>query len=180
MTAVQTFSPDAIGISVLNDEDIKNQQSLVAAFYESVEHVKTLLTSGNVIIHVPVSQGKDSTVVELIVMEAYRQCVAEGSIEPQRPLFLSTVDTLNESIPMKMYPQYCKSRIDRYAEENNINLFYDFVTPGLNDEYFIKYNGGQKLVPNATRRGDCTIFLKLIPSERHVKTLLKRFADEPT
>jgi 3'-phosphoadenosine 5'-phosphosulfate sulfotransferase (PAPS reductase)/FAD synthetase len=180
MTTVQTFTPGAIGISVLNDEDIKNQQSLVAAFYESVEHVKTLLTSGNVIIHVPVSQGKDSTVVELIVMEAYRQCIAEGSIEPQRPLFLSTVDTLNESIPMKMYPQYCKSRIDRYAEENNINLFYDFVVPGLNDEYFIKYNGGQKLVPNATRRGDCTIFLKLTPSERHVKTLLKRFADEPS
>ncbi|MEG3765028.1 hypothetical protein [Alteromonas sp. 14N.309.X.WAT.G.H12] len=180
MAAVQTFSPGLIGVSVLNDEDIKNQQSLVAAFNEAVEHVKTLLTSGNVIIHVPVSQGKDSTVVELIVMEAYRQCVAEGSIESQRPLFLSTVDTLNESIPMKMYPQYCKSRIDLYAEENNINLFYDFVTPSLNDEYFIKYNGGQKLVPNATRRGDCTIFLKLTPSERHVKTLLKRFAEEPT
>lgn len=179
MTAAQMFNPATFSMTLLNDEAITAQQALVAAFYESVEHVKTLLRSGNVIIHVPVSQGKDSTIVELIVMEAYRQLRAEGAIESTRPLFLSTVDTLNESIPMKMYPAYCKAKIDQYATEHGINLFYDFVSPGLNDEYFIKYNGGQKLVPNATRRGDCTIFLKLTPSERHVRTLLQRFADNP-
>lgn len=181
MSAAQIFNPSAVlNISVLDAEDLRNQQLLIAACHEVIEHIKTLLRSGNVIIHVPVSQGKDSTIVEILTIEAYRQCVAAGEIEPTRPLFLSTVDTLNESIPMKMYPQYCKSQVDKYAAAHQINLYYDFVTPGLNDEYFIKYNGGQKLVPNATRRGDCTIFLKLIPSERHVRTLLKRFADEPS
>lgn len=177
--AVSIFNPATINVAVLDEQELREQQSLIAAFYEAVEHIKTILRSGNVIVHVPVSQGKDSTVVELAAMEAYRQCVADGTIEASRPMFLSTVDTLNESIPMKMYPAYCKVKIDRYAAANSINLYYDFVTPGLNDEYFIKYNGGQKLVPNATRRGDCTIFLKLTPSERHVRTLLKRFADEP-
>ena len=93
-------------------------------------------------------------------MESYRQLIVEGKIEPERPLILSTVDTLNEAIPMKMYTRYCKKRVEKYAKECNINLYYDIVTPSINDEYFVKFTGGQKLIPNASRRGDCSIILK--------------------
>lgn len=113
-------------------------------------------------------------------MESYRQLIVEGKIEPERPLILSTVDTLNEAIPMKMYTRYCKKRVEKYAKECNINLYYDIVTPSINDEYFVKFTGGQKLIPNASRRGDCSIILKVSPSERYVKTQLERFKLDPS
>ena len=174
---VQQFSP--IIQHVLSDRDIAEQQSLIRDFFDVVATFRALLESGTVILHGPVSQGKDSTIVELAMLEAYRQCVEAGTIEPQRPMILSTVDTLNESIPMKMYPKYCQRRVVKYAQECGINLYYDTVTPGLNDEYFVKFTGGQKLIPNASRRGDCSIILKVQPSERYVKTQRHRFKNDP-
>jgi 3'-phosphoadenosine 5'-phosphosulfate sulfotransferase (PAPS reductase)/FAD synthetase len=170
---VNTFIPVTTGL--LSEEDIATQEGLVAAFFDGVDEIKSIVTSGRVIAHGPVSQGKDSTVVELMLIEAYRQLVESSEIEPNRPLIISTVDTLNEAIPMKMYTQYCKRRVEDYARSQGVNLFYDIVTPSLNDEYFIKYTGGQKLIPNASRRGDCSIILKVDPSEKYVKTQLDRF-----
>lgn len=170
---VKVFTPDTFG--VLDDEQIQYQQLLIRTFESTVEEIKTLLVEKKIIAHVPVSQGKDSTVVEIIVIEAYRRAIAEGVIESDRPLILSTVDTLNESIPMKMYPTFAKRRIEAYAKEQGINMYYDMVTPGLNDEYFVKFTGGQKLVPNASRRGDCSIILKVEPSESYVRTMRERF-----
>jgi 3'-phosphoadenosine 5'-phosphosulfate sulfotransferase (PAPS reductase)/FAD synthetase len=172
---VSLFSP-ATSVGLLNDEDIQAQVALVDAYYDSVAQVRLLVESDDqVVAHGPVSQGKDSTVVELVLLEAYRQAIEAGTIEASRPLILSTVDTLNEAIPMKMYTRYCKRRVEEYAARHNINLFYDIVTPGLNDEYFVRFVGGQKLIPNATRSGDCSIILKLDPSHRYVRTQLNRF-----
>lgn len=174
---VQQYSP--VIHHILSDKDIADQQSLIRDFFDVVATFRALLESGTVILHGPVSQGKDSTIVELAMLEAYRQCVEAGTIESQRPMILSTVDTLNESIPMKMYPKYCQRRVIKYAQECGINLYYDTVTPGLNDEYFVKFTGGQKLIPNASRRGDCSIILKVQPSERYVKTQRNRFKNDP-
>lgn len=176
------MSVNIFDIDTLSTEEMAYQQGLVADFNARVAEIKKLLVSKvggqMVILHGPVSQGKDSTLTELILLEAYRQAIAEGLIESSRPLLLSTVDTLNESIPMVMYPRYCKKRVEAYAKECGINLYYDIVTPGLNDEYFVKFTGGQKLVPNATRRGDCSIILKVTPSERYVSGQLDRFAGD--
>lgn len=157
-------------------EDEKLLLEVSSMFIDGVLELKTFLTDG-AILHIPVSQGKDSTIVELMALEAYKQCIEERSIEKTRPLILSTVDTGGEAIPMKMYVSYARKRIFNYAKQHNINLFYDIVMPAINDEYFVKFTGGQKLIPNATRRGDCSIILKVDPSERYVKNIIKQFTD---
>lgn len=164
--------------ALLSEDDIKYQEDLISEYKLLVLNIRKIIESSRVIAHGPVSQGKDSTVVEIALMDAYSQSIAEGKIEPERPLILSTVDTLNEAIPMKMYTRYCKNRVEHFAKKKGINLYYDIVTPSLNDEYFVKFTGGQKLIPNASRRGDCSIILKVDPSERYVKTQLDRFVQD--
>lgn len=168
--AVQTFS-----LGDLNDE-LTQEQSLIDMFYEGVKEIRTLIESPKKhIMHFAVSQGSDSTVIELMGLEAYRQSIAENKIEAQRPLILSTVDTLAEMLPMNFYPRYAKSRIESYAKQVGINLYYDMITPPLNDQYFIKFAGGSKLIPNASRRGDCSIILKVLPNEKYIKGLKAKF-----
>lgn len=163
-----------------NEHEREQQAEIVENFEAIVKEMRSILdSSSEIIFHVPTSNGKDSSLVTLACLEAYRQSIQVGAVESSRPLILSTVDTLAESLPMIMYVHYCKKRIEDYASKHGINLYYDIVTPPLNDEYFVKYCGGQKLVPNPTRRGDCSIILKVTPSEKYVKQILSRFESSP-
>lgn len=163
-------------IEQLKQSEDQSLSTVLDMFQAGVTDLRALIESEVVILHLPVSQGKDSTIVELMGLEAYRQSIEAGTIEAGRPLILSTVDTGGEALPMKMYVRYCRTRLQNYAKAHGINLHYDIVKPPMNDEYFVKFTGGQKLIPVATRHGDCSIILKVDPSERHVKTMLKRFS----
>ncbi|MFY0667743.1 MAG: hypothetical protein JXQ95_06910 [Alteromonas stellipolaris] len=158
--------------------DTDNKASVQRMFDEGVTALMRLLVERKTILHVPVSQGKDSTVVELMALEAYRRLIAQGDIERSHPLVFTTVDTYAESIPMRFYVRYCHRRVVAYAKTCGINLTYDIVGPSLNDQYFVKYLGAQKLIPNATRRGDCSIILKVSPSERHLTNLFAQYRKE--
>ena len=179
MNAIKNIEPGSTieVFNVLTQSDNFALQSVVDAFHEGVYELRVLIDTG-AILHVPTSQGKDSTVVTLMALEAYRQSIAEGAIESTRPLILSTVDTLGESLPMQFYVRYAKKRVDAYAQSCGIEGFrYDIVSPPLNNQYFVKFVGGQKLIPNsAGRHGDCSIILKVDPSERYVKNLMKELA----
>lgn len=183
MNAAVMVTPEQIidimnvsSIAELEQNEDLSLRDIMDMFRVGVAELRTLIESELVVLHLPVSQGKDSTIVELMGIEAYRQAREAGTIEAERPLILSTVDTGGEVIPMKMYVRYCRTRLLAYAKQHGINLHYDIVRPSINDEYFVKFAGGQKLIPLATRHGDCSIILKVDPSERHVKTLLKRFS----
>ncbi|WP_240224631.1 phosphoadenosine phosphosulfate reductase family protein [Rheinheimera hassiensis] len=153
-------------------------KTVAEKFHGGVSELKTLVRDGNAILFCPTSMGKDSTIVTLMALEAYKQLIAEGSIPATHPLIMSTVDTGGEAIPMKMYVSYARKRVLAYAQSHGINLIYDIVRPPVNDEYFVKFVGGQKLIPNATRHGDCSVILKVDPSARYVKNLLKRLQEK--
>lgn len=182
MNAAVTFNPskriDVLDLDGLAYEEQAKLQTVVELFHKGVAELRTLIESGS-ILFCPVSQGKDSTICELMALEAYKQAIEAGTIESQRPLILTTVDTLGEAIPMTMYVRYARARLIKYAKQIGINIFYDLVKPTLNNEYFIKFTGGQKLIPNATRRGDCSVILKVDPSERYVKNLIRKFKNDP-
>lgn len=164
-----------IDITLIDDLLLQDNEALLSVaemFHNGVSELKTLVRDGNAILFCPTSMGKDSTVTSLMALEAYRQLIIEGAIKSNHPLIMSTVDTGGEAIPMKMYVAYAKKRVLDYAQSHSINLIYDIVRPPLNDEYFVKFNGGQKLIPNATRHGDCSVILKVDPSARYVKNLL--------
>lgn len=176
-SAVNLFKPEIVPINVLNinEQELQEQQRLsdiVKDFFDGVAEIRLLIKTIKAIIHCPVSQGKDSTIVELMAMEAYRQAREAGEIAENHPLILSTVDTAGEAIPMKMYVRYARKRILAYAKQHGINMIYDIVTPPVYDEYFVRFSGAQKLIPNATRNGDCSVILKITPSERYVKRVL--------
>jgi 3'-phosphoadenosine 5'-phosphosulfate sulfotransferase (PAPS reductase)/FAD synthetase len=179
MSLVELHNPNTM-IDVLTINHFPNLETeqltdVVELFHHGVLELRSILETTNSILHCPVSQGKDSTIVELMALEAYKQSIHAGRIEPNRPLILATVDTGGEAIPMKMYVAYAKKRILSYAKSLGINLIYDIVRPPLGDEYFVRFTGG-KLVPNATRHGDCSIILKVDPSESYLKTKIKEYA----
>ncbi|WP_076415101.1 hypothetical protein [Shewanella sp. UCD-KL12] len=151
MTAAITFNPseiiDVLDLNGLAYEEQAKLQTVVDLFHKGVAELRTLIEAGS-ILFCPVSQGKDSTICELMALEAYKQALEAGTIESQRPLILTTVNTLGEAIPMTMYVSYARKRLIKYAQENGISLYYDIVKPPMNDEYFIKFTGGQKLIPN--------------------------------
>lgn len=176
-STVNLFKPEIVPINVLNinEQELQEHQRLsdiVKDFFDGVAEIRLLIKTIKAIIHCPVSQGKDSTIVELMAMEAYRQAREAGEIAENHPLILSTVDTAGEAIPMKMYVRYARKRILAYAKKHGINMIYDIVTPPVYDEYFVRFAGAQKLIPNATRNGDCSVILKITPSERYVRRVL--------
>lgn len=151
-------------------------ETVIDKFTIMVEEKVALLTSEHQpILLDPLSFGKDSTVVALASLEAYRRCIEEGSIEPERPLIMSTGNPMAEALPMEMYPQYAAPRLIAYAKAKGINLYHDFVKPTFYEEYANRYLTAQKMLGNVTRASDCTVILKVVPTERYVKNLLKRF-----
>lgn len=177
MTAITAIQPD-LSIEIfeaLSQSQNIELQAVVDDFHAGVAELRTLIEDG-AIIHCPTSQGKDSTVVELMAIEAYRQAVAAGTITSKHPLILSTVDTGGEQPAMKFYVQYAKRRIEAYAKACGINLRYDIVMPPVNDQFYIKWIGSQKLIPNASRHGDCSIILKVDPSHLYVKRLVQELS----
>ena len=153
----------------------KHELSVVhAKFYAGVEELKMLLQDG-AIIFVPTSFGKDSTVTLLMALEAYRQMIQCGEIESDRPLISSTVNTGMEAIPMVMYQSYSRKRLIGYAQQHGINLKHEIITPTINDHYFVRWAGGQKLIANSARSGDCSVILKIKPSEKYVRSVIDAF-----
>jgi 3'-phosphoadenosine 5'-phosphosulfate sulfotransferase (PAPS reductase)/FAD synthetase len=169
---------DVLNLLSVTANETNQLAEVVDLFHFGVAELRTIIESSNCILHCPVSQGKDSTIVELMAIEAYKQSIQTGQVESSRPLILATVDTGGEAIPMKMYVAYAKKRIISYAQSLGINIIYDIVRPPINDEYFVKYVGGQKLIPNSTRHGDCSIILKVDPSERYVKNQVRTYATQ--
>ena len=179
MGAVNIFNPlntiDVTDILSLNTQENERLKDVLDLFNAGVKEVRELIETTKSIAVVKCSMGKDSTVTLLMVTEAYRQSIAENKIEKERPLLVSTVNTLGEIIAMNMFVAYCRKRLLKYGKDAGINISHEIVTPTLQDEFFVKYAGAQKFVSNSTRSGDCTIQLKLNPSENYVKKTLHGF-----
>lgn len=179
MGAVNIFNPantiDVTDIMSLNTQENERLKDVLDLFNTGVKEVRELIETTNSIAVVKCSMGKDSTVTLLMVTEAYRQSIAENKIEQDRPLLVSTVNTLGEIIAMNMFVSYCQKRLLKYGQDAGINIRHEIVTPPLHEEFFVKYAGAQKFVSNSTRSGDCTIQLKLTPSENYVKKTLHEF-----
>ncbi|MEZ8735774.1 MULTISPECIES: hypothetical protein [unclassified Vibrio] len=149
---------------------------IIDRFNDTVRETRSLIEADEkYICHEGLSMGKDSTLVALCLIEAYKQSIAEGKIEPSRPLMISTVNPGAEALPMQMYSEYAAPFLKAYAKECGINLFYDGVAPDFHEEYANRYLSAQKVIQNASMSGDCTVILKLIPSEKYIKTMLNRF-----
>lgn len=118
MNAITTIKEQAQGIEIfdaLSQSENLDLHAVVRDFHDGVAELRQLIETG-AILHCPTSQGKDSTIVSLMAIEAYRQAISEGAIENTRPLILSTVDTGAEALPMKMYVRYCFKRVKAYAK----------------------------------------------------------------
>lgn len=179
MGAVNIFNPantiDVTDITSVNTQENERLKHVLDLFNAGVKEVRELIETTNSIAVIKSSMGKDSTVTLLMVIEAYRQSIAENKIEKERPLLVSTVNTLGEIFAMNMFVAYCRKRLLKYGKDAGINISHEIVTPTLQDEFFVKYAGAQKFVSNSTRAGDCTIQLKLNPSENYVKKTLHGF-----
>ncbi|HCG6653590.1 TPA: hypothetical protein NJ217_003680 [Vibrio parahaemolyticus] len=164
--------------NLIENELVALHESVSFKFNAVVEEFITILRSSDSLVFVPCSMGKDSSTVLNAASEAYRVCIQNGWIEKNRPLIVSTVDTLSESLPMVMYTRWVKSKFIDYAKDNDINVYYDIVTPSFHEEYANKYLTSNKLIPNAQRNSDCSSILKIVPSERYLKNLLDRFKSD--
>lgn len=172
-----TQSIDVFFFDTLVQDELTHLKSVASDFEAGVCDLRTLLEEENAILHCATSMGKDSSVVTLMAVEAYRQSIQAGTIEAERPLILSTINTGGEAIPMVFFVNYAKKRLEAYAKEHGINLIYDIVQPPIHDQFYVKYASASKLIANPTRHGDCSIILKLDPSQRYLRSMLSKMAD---
>jgi len=153
-------------------------QKVYEEFECAVTDTVTLLEhESNPILSLKTSLGKDSSITLLIALEAYVRFIAKHPAHKNRLLSISTVNTQIESIPMNLYVGYTKNKIVHYAKMKGINIQYDLVSPKLENEFFIKYASGDKLLNNGTRSGDCTNILKLDPMKESMDLLRHRIGD---
>lgn len=166
-------SHQIVDIFQFDAQDHDNLKIVYDQFNHGVSALRTLIEGEPVVLHCGLS-GKDSSVVVLMAVEAYRQSILAGLVEHERLLLLVTVDTGAEAIPIRMYVNFVRKRLLDYGKQIGVNLSYDIIQPPINDQYFIKYTGGQKLLPSVTRHQDCSIILKVDPSERYIKKAIKK------
>ncbi|WP_035477971.1 hypothetical protein [Aliagarivorans taiwanensis] len=129
------------------------------------------------VLFIPLSYGKDSTLVKMAATEAMRRTIEAGKVEPERPILINTVDTCGETIPMQMYPEFAARHLEAHLTSLKLNALVHVSRPTINDEYFIRFVGGQKLIPLPIRRADCAVILKVDTAERflqQIHTLLPR------
>lgn len=131
-----------VDIFQFDAQDQENLKVVYEQFNQGVSALRTLIESEPVVLHCGLS-GKDSSVVVLMAVEAYRQSIQAGLVEPSRPLLVVTVDTGAEAIALKMYVHYVRKRLLEFGKQIGINLCYDIIQPPINDQYFIKYTGGK-------------------------------------
>lgn len=145
----------------------QNNSHLTRLFNQKVDFVKSLLKSESTpVLFIASSNGKDSTTIVHIALEAQRQCIAEGSIPQNHPICISTIDTGVEQLPMQVFSNYAIGKIKAYAERHGINLLYDSAKPHILDEFAIKYVGAQSMLVNPTRNANCTDYFKITPSKK--------------
>ncbi|MFM2668525.1 phosphoadenosine phosphosulfate reductase family protein [Vibrio mediterranei] len=159
--------------------EYKEQATLVELYDEALEEVSVIVEDERKpICHVPCSFGKDSLLCLLLCIMAYAQLIRTGRIEKERPLIVSTVNTGVESIPMVMMTRYSAPRVVSFAKKLGVNLQFSLLKPRFTDEFFIRWASAQKMIPNPTKSGDCSVILKVDTSERHLRNLSKELAEQ--
>jgi len=160
--------------NAVQQEDVSMKTSIYNDFTRVVSDIRVLIESNHQpIVSCKASLGKDSLIVVIASIAAYKASIEAGKIEASRPLLITTVSTLVESIVMDMFVRYTKKSIESYCCENNINLTYNLVEPDLNSEYFIKWASNDKMINNPLKSGDCTNILKLDPALKNLAILRK-------
>lgn len=182
MNIQEAINNAKLGVNIINvateiDIELREIQANIVSKYTSVvEDLKAILTlPEKPILHAANSNGKDSTLVLLAALEAYRQCISEGRIESTRPFIVTTIDTLVESMPMVFLTRYVKPLIQQYAVKHGIALDYQILSPELKDQFFMRWFGASKLISNATRASDCTTILKTDVANKYLKSIQQRF-----
>jgi 3'-phosphoadenosine 5'-phosphosulfate sulfotransferase (PAPS reductase)/FAD synthetase len=164
---------DSIEITDITSEvlsyDEQYRENVFDEFYLIVYDIRKLIEhSKKPIISISYSAGKDSSICLIATLEAYRQSIKAGKVEASRKLLVRTIDTGVESLMMQFFVSFGKTHLEDYATKNNINLIYDIITPELSSQYFVRWAGADKLIPNATRNADCSPIMKIAPSLKHL------------
>lgn len=165
-------------IELVDSELYKGRLELCESYEELVEGLVEILSHESaVIVRLPISFGKDSTVCMAIVLEAYTRGIERGVVEPDRPLISNSVNTQAESLPMVMFSRYASKQLEAFAAKSRINLIFSTVSPNISDEYFVRFGNASKIIPSPTRSTDCTPILKIGPSEVFEKAIKKQLAN---
>ena len=163
-----------------SDEQHARYQVVHKRFHREVARIANMLLTTDRICECGNSGGKDSYVVTLIVLEAYRIAKLRAKRvgkEFIKPLVINTIDTLMEELPVKFYCDYTIPKIEQYAQDNGIYLIYNRVAPSKLSSFVMRYLGARKFFTNATRTADCTDYFKLTPLRARQKITRDRFPE---
>ncbi|KLV03521.1 hypothetical protein ABT56_18990 [Photobacterium aquae] len=171
---------NAISINnALCTQEYQEQKAVFDLYHATIDDISAIIESDKKPIgHIPCSFGKDSLTVLIASIHAYAKSIKAGRVEKERPLVVTTVNTLVEAVPMVMAVHYLSPRVQQYAARLGVNLHFSLLTPRLVDEYFIRWGSAQKMLPNPTKSGDCSVILKIDTATRHLRTLAVSLANQ--
>ncbi|MDN3661146.1 hypothetical protein [Vibrio agarivorans] len=170
---------DCIDItSETSDLQKKRYKKVHKKYHKEASRIAEMLLKTDRICEVGNSGGKDSYVVTLIALEAYRlakqRAKAQGKVFI-KPLIINTIDTLMEELPVQFYCDYSIPQIQKYAKESGIHLIYNRISPTKLNSFVMRYLGARKFFTNATRTADCTDYFKLTPLKAQQKETRQLF-----
>ena len=177
--ALQYEDNQKIEVKVINasDKQVARDKELFE-LYESIVRKFEIIIKAGLLLCVPSSFGKDSSLVLNAAIEAYLRMKSQDIIDSSYPLIVIHIDTGNEVVPMDFYSHYAMERLQAFCDSNDINLELHHETPPMYESFAALFLGARKLPSTPLLNSDCAVIWKVDTSEKVQKELITRYGAE--
>jgi 3'-phosphoadenosine 5'-phosphosulfate sulfotransferase (PAPS reductase)/FAD synthetase len=167
---------DTINLDTLSFVDAKPELDSIESnayklFEKAVDDIKIIRRKYPVI--VASSFGKDSTITLLAALEAHMQLVRDGEIPQDAKFYVTTIDTLVENHLIKLLVNCEIAKLEKFGEENNINIDIRVGSPNLSRQWAPMFLSGLKVLSLSKMNNDCSSELKIASAARIESALAK-------
>jgi len=172
-----------ISLFDLEDHYPLSLQSLKApayarSFEEKINNVKNsirALLSRGYVLSIPVSYGKDSSVMLNIALEAMKEQIKETGSCPEAVVVTS--NTLVENPVMDIFARKEARKVREYVKKKNLPVTVEIVEPNLSNNYLVNLIGGRTIAVDVANNSKCSEMMKVSPISKFKNKMLKKYGE---
>jgi len=161
----QIFIPSVSLITSDKYEGIRNKSEIV------IQNILSIIKSGKSC-SVGVSHGKDSSVLLVLAIEALKRAISLGI--HVSGFHVTHSDTEVENPALGFYCASMNESLQKYSDDNNLNIQLHIVYPELTSSYIYNVIGRGRLPVFPGKQRHCTVDMKINPQLKGLKKVLKQ------